>query len=67
MDKISLKAARINAGYSLLKVAGILNRAPSTISQWENGNTEPSVSDALKMAELYGRQIETIEFKEARE
>lgn len=65
MDKITLKAARVNAGFTISEVSEILHRAPSTISQWESEESTPSITDALKMADLYERPIDGIKFKEA--
>ena len=62
METITLAAARINAGYTLVQVAGIIGRTPSTLSGWERGETEPKVSEAMKLAELYGRSIFAIEW-----
>lgn len=36
--KLSLKSARVNAGYSQKDVAKLLGKNPSTIINWEKGN-----------------------------
>ena len=59
---ITLAAARINAGYTLVEVGEIIGRTASTISGWERGETEPKVSEAMKLAELYGRTVYTIDW-----
>lgn len=62
MDKITLEAARVNAGLRIEDVAAKIGRAPATVSAWENGS-EPKISDALKLAELYGVDIHFIDWK----
>ena len=63
MDKITLAAARINAGLKLEEAAAIIGRAPATVSAWENYQAEPKISDALKLANLYMRDINAIAWK----
>lgn len=36
---ISLKAARVNAGYTLVDLAEKMNTTSKTVSNWENGKT----------------------------
>lgn len=63
MDKITLAAARVNAELVLEEAAAKIGRAPATVSAWENYISEPKISDALKLAELYGVSVYTIEWK----
>lgn len=63
MDKITLEAARVNAGLTLEEVAAKIGRAPATVSAWENYISEPKISDALKLANLYVRDINAITWK----
>ena len=60
MDKITLAAARTNAGLTLEEAAAELGKRPSTLSAWENFICEPRVSDAQKLARIYGRDLEKI-------
>lgn len=60
MDKITLAAARVNAGFTIEAVAAEIGRATGTVGAWENYTAEPRVSDALKLAKMYGRSIEAI-------
>ena len=50
---ISIKAARVNAGYTQEKASAALNVDKSTIINWEKGRTSPSVVAFNKMCELY--------------
>ena len=58
--KITLKAARVNAGYSLSQAAEMMEVDPSTICRWErNGSKIPAVS-CLKLCEAYGVDIKDL-------
>lgn len=58
--KITLKAARVNAGYSLAQAAETTEVDPSTVCRWErNGSKIPAVS-CLKLCEAYGVDIKDI-------
>jgi len=50
--KLSLKAVRANADMTLAEWAKELNVSVSTVSAWENGQGEPSLSQAQKMSKL---------------
>ena len=45
MGKITIKAARVNAGLTQVQLADKLGKNPSTIINWENGNTKISLVD----------------------
>ena len=44
--RITLAAARVNAGYTQAEVAAILHIGKQTLCNWENGKTEPKTSQA---------------------
>lgn len=54
MTRISLKAARTNANISQKEMAKILHVSNTTICNWENGLSEPSLSQLRKISELSG-------------
>lgn len=60
--KITLAAARVNAGMTQEDAARSLNVSRRTISEWENGNTEPTVSQALILSDLYKIPLQNIFF-----
>lgn len=60
--KISLAAARVNAGLTQEKVAQKLGVAKRTIISWEKGTTSPSVIQADKLYEIYNRPKDSIFF-----
>ncbi len=53
MLKISLTAARVNAGYTLDEVAKYMKKSKSTIISWEKGKTIINVLDFEQLCNLY--------------
>lgn len=53
MQQITLKAARVNAGYGQNQAAKILNITPKTLSFWENGKSFPTVDKVKEICDLY--------------
>ena len=51
--KITLKAARINAGITLVDAAKHLERSYTTLSRWESGETDIPSRDFRKLCSLY--------------
>ena len=62
MPKITLKAARVNAGLSQSFVAKTLNVATSTLRNWENGITYPNQPHIDTLCSLYGMEYDNIFF-----
>lgn len=60
--RISLKAARVNAGYSQEQASKILHVSKTTIINWEKGYSEPKTSQARQISELYGIPYDNIIF-----
>lgn len=52
--RISLKAARINAGLKQEDTAKALNVSKKTVASWENGKTMPAVDKIESLCALYG-------------
>lgn len=50
--KISLAAARVNAGLGQLEMARILGVSVATITNWEKGRTEPDANQLRKISEV---------------
>lgn len=61
---ITLKAARINAGYTQKEAAGMLGITKSTIASYEMLETIPKIDMAKKIAKLYGLSTDDIIFFE---
>ena len=62
MAKISLRAARVNAGLSQKEVADSLGISNKTLSNWENGDTFPSVEKIERLCQLYDLSYDEINF-----
>lgn len=58
--QISLAAARVNAKLTQEDVARKLHISKATICSWENENTEPTLSQLRKLANLYNISIDYI-------
>lgn len=62
MPKISLKAARVNAGYTQTKAANLIGVSTSTLRNWELGITFPKQPKIMKICEIYGLSYDVIDF-----
>lgn len=60
--KISLAAARVNAGLSQAEVADKLRVSNRTVISWEKYKTSPSVTQADALYNLFGRPKDSIKF-----
>lgn len=58
--KISLAAARVNAGLTQEDVAKHMKVSKNTVVAWEKGNTEPKISQAKELSELYAMPLDHI-------
>ena len=62
MEKMSLKALRVNAKMSQQEAAQKLGVSQKTLCNWENGNTFPDQRMIEKICELYGVSYDFINF-----
>lgn len=62
MTRITLKAARVNAGYDQKTAAKKLKVSNSTLGKWERGESFPNVDKAQEMCTLYGLSYNDILF-----
>ena len=62
MVKISLKAARVNAGLTQKEAAKALGISNSTLGKWEQGKCFPSADMIIEICKLYGVDYDTINF-----
>lgn len=58
--KITLAAARVNAGYTQLEVANILKVSKQTICNWEIGRTAPDITQARMLSDIYNMPLDYI-------
>ena len=55
---IALKALRTHKGYSIDKLAKLVDMQNSTLNRYENGLRVPSIAQAIKIADYFGVNIE---------
>lgn len=60
MFKITLTAARVNAGFTLDDVAQKLHKTKGTIIAWEKGKTSIDVHNFKELCNLYNVPMEFI-------
>jgi len=60
--RISLKAARVNAGLTMDDVCKAMNVSKATVLNWEKGYTLPGADKAVQLSELYNLPLENISF-----
>ena len=58
--KITLKAARVNAGLTLKEAAEGINVHLQTLHNWETGKTVPSIEHARALSSLYNFPLDYI-------
>lgn len=62
MEKITLKAARINNRYTITEAAKKLEISVVTLSKYENGIRFPNVKTINKILELYKLDYSNVDF-----
>lgn len=62
MPKMSLKAARVNAGYSQKQVATLLKISNKTVCAWETGKSIPNLQRVVELCELYNVAYDDVNF-----
>ena len=62
MLKISLRAARINAGYTQKEASAHLGISNKTLTNWEKGITFPPTNMILKICKLYKVAFDNLNF-----
>lgn len=58
--QISLAAARVNANLTQEDVAKEMKVSKNTVVNWEKGTSEPTVSQALRLSEIYKMPLDNI-------
>ena len=62
MFKITLEAARVNAGLSQKIAAQRLNISNTTLGKWEKGESFPTADKIPEICDLYGIHYDYINF-----
>ena len=60
--KISMAAARVNAGLTQKQLAAICGVSENTVINWENGKTVPRIDMLPVLEEAYGISADYIRF-----
>ena len=60
--KITLKAARVNAGLTQDEVAEKVKKSKNTIVSYEKGRSIPDIEMGKKLASLYGCSVDDLIF-----
>lgn len=60
--KLTLKALRINKGYSQEKAALMIGISVETLANYEKGNTYPDIPILKKIEEVYDTKYDNINF-----
>lgn len=58
--RISLAAARVNAGLNQRQMASTLGVNQSTVTNWERGKSEPDATQLRKISEVSGIPMDFI-------
>ncbi len=58
--KISMKALRVNSGFSQLDAAKKLGISTETLRNWESGRTSPKAEQLFQLCNLYGCSMSDI-------
>ena len=62
MAKITLRAARVNAGLKQKEVAEMLGISNKTLSSWESGDSYPRADQVARLCSLYRLSYNDINF-----
>ena len=60
--KITLKAARVNAGLTQEVAAKEVGKTKNTIQNYENGKSVPDIETGKRLAALYGVSVDDLIF-----
>lgn len=60
--EITLKSARVNAGYTQAQAAKLIGVTESTLSNYERGRSYPDVPIIKKIEDVYGVPYSALKF-----
>ena len=63
MAKMTLKAARVNAGFTQIHAATLLGVSNKTLCGWEKGQSFPTPKHIDKICRLYGVSYAELTFR----
>lgn len=59
---LTLKAARVNKGYTQAEAAKLLKVSKATIGNWERGKSFPNMKDIKEIEKVYGVSYDELIF-----
>ena len=62
MERLTLRAIRINKGWSLEEASLRIGVSKDTLSNWERGGTYPNVPQIKRIEEVYNIPYDSINF-----
>lgn len=62
MVKLTLKAARVNAGFTQKEAAEKLGISNATLCKWEQGSSMPNIQQVQQICDLYGVSYDNLIF-----
>ena len=62
MDTLTLRAVRINKGWSLEEASVKIGVSKDTLSNWERGETYPNIPQLERILDVYSIKYESINF-----
>ena len=62
MLRITMKAARTNAGLTIKEMSRLMEKSANTINDWELGRKEPRVSELRRYCDICGCSPDDITF-----
>lgn len=63
MEKLTLRAARINNGLTMREAAEIANISDRSIANYESGKRKPRIDILIRLADAYGMTLDQIKWE----
>lgn len=63
IGKLSMAAARVNAGFTQKEAAKLLGKSNKTVCSWEKGKSFPNQPMIEAICQLYGLSYDQIDFR----
>ena len=63
MEKLTLRAARINKGLTMREAAEIVNISDRSIANYESGKRKPRIDTLIRLANAYGMTLDQIKWE----
>ena len=60
--RITIRAARVNSSLTQLELAKAINVDRSTVINWENGVSYPTIDKAIQMCTVLNQELDSIKW-----